>query len=386
MEQCKICGDWNCKVHIASLGKIKRISSFEGSSPPEIFVGRWNYPNVYVGVLAPQQHGDTSHFSSSERWHGEKLGLQDIASLRNQLIYGRTQSHVKKLSAKFGNTMKEVAMTHKSVSAQFALQKPIAAEDHGDPHVPMISRAAPVEHVTLQENAQVKPKIDYLVNDTSAKASEAVHELYGAGIHSEHIIKLLSAGLLGRKVARKLVPSRWAITAVDDTLSKEKLKDIKTFPVIDTIKVFHAEYLGNHYEFILFPEPYSFEVIEISTEKGGVWRDYESNFPRKQYADSVTGAYYANRLALTEYLMRIKRQAACLVLREIRPEYTIPCGVGILRETSREAFASEPEEFSSPAQAFEAIQSRLTLPRQEFMNKSWLLTQCGKQRKLTQFF
>ena len=36
-------------------------------------------------------------------------------------------------------------------------------------------------------------------------------------------------------------------------------------------------------------------------------QDYEGFNGRKEYADDVTGAYYANRLALVEYLEKIKR-------------------------------------------------------------------------------
>jgi len=32
----------------------------EGSSPPSVFVGRFNYPKVFVGPMIPPQHGDTS--------------------------------------------------------------------------------------------------------------------------------------------------------------------------------------------------------------------------------------------------------------------------------------------------------------------------------------
>jgi len=353
-----------------------------------MFVGRWNYPNVYTGILAPQETGDTEILASHEQWHKRRLSIPEITSLRNQLIYGRTQQHIKKAREKnkFTKIVQEIAMTHKSIATEFRLQKPIQLNKENHPITPLIARTAPVEHMQLQENAPVKPKIDYLVNDTDVKSTQAMQELYKSGIAASSIMKLLSAGLLGRKTARKLVPTRWSITAVDDTLSKQKLEKIRTFQELSEIRVFTAEYLGNHYEFILLPGTYSFEVIEISTVNGAVWHDYESQFPRKSYADSVTGAYYANRLALAEYLEKIQRQAQCLVMREVRPEYTASCGVGILRETSREAFNSQYENFNTLKEAFQKIQSRLHLPIAQFLEKSWLLQNCGKQKKLTEFF
>ncbi|MEK6896847.1 MAG: hypothetical protein AABX12_05320 [Nanoarchaeota archaeon] len=387
MPSCKICGEWNCQEHVISIGRIVSSKQFIGSSPPEMFVGRWNYPNVYTGILAPQETGDTEILSSHEQWHKRRLSIPEITSLRNQLIYGRTQQHIKKAREKnkFTKVVQEIAMTHKSIATEFRLQKPIQLNKENHPTTLLIARTAPVEHMQLQENAPVKPKIDYLVNDTDVKSTQAMQELYKSGIAASSIMKLLSAGLLGRKTARKLVPTRWSITAVDDTLSKQKLEKIKTFQELSEIRLFTAEYLGNHYEFLLLPGAYSFEVIEISTSNGAVWHDYESNFPRKNYADSVTGAYYANRLALAEYLEKTQRQAQCIVMREVRPEYTASCGVGILREISREAFNNSYESFNTIKEAFQKIQSRLHLPITQFTEKSWLLQNYGKQKKLSEF-
>jgi hypothetical protein len=384
MPYCKICNEWNCDEHEFFIGKTQWKKEFTGSSPPEIFVGRWNYPNVYTGVLAPEQVGDTEAHTSSEIWHSRKMQIPDIMRLRNSLIYGRTQSNIHK-THQFSHVFKEIAMTHKPVATHFQLKKPIQSHNENEPNVPLISRAAPIERVTLEQNAPVKPKIDYLVNDIDVKSSTAMQELYKANTSVSSITKLLSAGLLGKKSARKLVPTKWSITAVDSNLSKEKLKNIKGFQELNDIRVFHAQYLGNHYEFLLLPGTFSFEVIEISIASGGVWQDYESQFDRKTYADSVTGAYYANRLALAEYLETIQRQAQCLVMREVRPEYYAPCGVGILRETSREAFKSH-ETFGTKEEAFQAIQSRIKLPISAFLSKSKLLKVHGKQKKLHEFF
>lgn len=387
MSYCKICGDEACEIHTHQLPRSKSLREFAGSSPPEIFVGRWNYPYVYTGILAPPAYGDTELLASHEQWHERKLSIESITELRNQLVYGRTQQHIIKAREKnrFTTVMHEIAMTHKSVATEFHLKKPIAPHGENHPTTPLITRAALVHNIRLQENAPVKPKVDYLVNDTDALSTTAMGELYKAGVKTSEIMKLLSAGLLGKKTARKMVPTRWSITAVDDTLSKQKLEKIRLMQELGEPRLFHAEYLGNHYEFLLLPGTYAFEVIEISVASGKAWHDYESQFPRKTYADSVTGAYYANRLALTEYLEKIQRQAQCLVMREVRPEYNAPCGVGILRETSREAFARHYET-GTLEELYATIQARLKLPLSTFTNASWLLKNAGKQKKLTDFF
>jgi hypothetical protein len=385
MSYCKICGTWNCEEHVQTF-KTKTLKEFSGSSPPEIFVGRWNYPNVYTGILSPQESGDTSILSSAELWHKNKLSIPEILSYRNRLIYGRTRGSIKITPSKFLPVMQEVAMTHKSISAEFKLKKPIRQNEEKESRVPLIKHAAEVEKVRLQENPQIMPKVDYLVNDISAKSVTAILELDKAGIETSNIMKLLSAGLLGLKANRKLVPTRWAISAIDDTISKSKLKQIKLFPEISEYLVFNAEYLGNHYEFLLMPDKFSFEVIEISLSSRGVWHDYETFFARKQYADNVTGAYYANRLALCEYLEKIHRQCTCIVMREVRPEYDTPMGVAILRQISREAFSSQPEKFPTLNEALNSIQSRLKQPISNYTSKSIMLKNFGKQQKLLDFF
>lgn len=386
MSQCKICSHENCKKHSFFLGKARTIKEFSGSSPPEIFVGKWNYPNVYAGILSPEEYGNTEILSSSEKWHENKLPISEIIRNRNKLIYGRAQSYIKNPNTKFMSIVQEVAMTHKSIATEFKLKKPITKNDENDSRIPLISKAAQVESVRLQENASIKPKIDYLVNDKEVKSSTALLELEKSGISNENLVKILSAGLLGIGHRRKLVPTRWSITAVDDTLSKNKLEKIRYFPEIQTFEVFSSEYLGNHYEFLLLPEKWSFEVIEISAKSLGVWHDYESFFPRKRYAESVTGAYYANRLALSEYLEKIKRQCQCITFREVRPEYSIPLGVGILRQTSRDAFSKPAKKFNTLKEALQDIQSRLRIDLDTFLSKSITLQNYGKQKKLTQFF
>jgi DNA repair protein NreA len=385
-NQCKICSSLDCKEHQFTIGKTISIEKFSGSTPPEIFVGKWNYPNVYTGILSPQEYGNNQIMSSPELWHKNKLPISKIMSFRNQLIYGRTQSYIKRLETKFLSVVKEIAMTHKSTATEFKLKKPIKPNKETETRSAIIPKAAQVDKIRLEENTKIKKKVDYLVNDTEVKSAIAIQELSKSKIETSSIIKILSAGLLGLKKNRRLVPTRWSITAVDDTLSKENLKSIRYFPTINEVQLFHAEYVGNHYEFLLLPDKYSFEVIEASWTNGlKFWQDYETFFPRKKYADNVTGGYYAVRLPLTEHLIRIKRQAQCLVMRESRPEYYAPLGVGILRQIAREAFTKKPEKFSSVSEALAKAQTRLQLPMNNFTSRSWLLENYGKQKRIMEF-
>ena len=366
----------------------KRQIIFSGSSPPEIFVGRHGYPNVYTGILAPIERGDTEKFSSPEDWFKKQASIKEIMDYRKKLIYPRFKSKIK--DVRTGNSLltalNQISLSNKSVSAEFTLRKPAKFSPINESSVPFIGNPAPLKKIRLEENPKILPVVDYITGDNKLKASDGIKELYNKKVEISGIIKILSAGLLGLKTQRKLVPSRWAITATDDTISKEMLKSIRYFPEINDIKILHSEYLGNHYEIILLPGKFEFEVIEISMKNKGVWQDYEGFFGRKNYADSVTGAYYVNRLALCEYLMKIKRQCSCIYFREVRPEYNVPLGVGILRENSRNAFTKQPEVFQTIKEAINKIQERINLNVKEFSDKSIILNNYGKQKRISEWF
>ncbi|MBI2628766.1 hypothetical protein HYW74_01650 [Candidatus Pacearchaeota archaeon] len=364
---------------------------FSGSTPPEIFVGRKDYPKVYTGILSPIQKGDTESFSSPEAWFRKQASIQEILDYRQKLIYSRFKTNVKApYNNKMVSALNQVAMSSKSLSAEFSLHKPPRFSIIKEPSIPIIGNPAPLKSIKLQENPKIHTKVDYTTGDNRLKASEAIKILYKNQIEISNITKILSAGLLGLKNNRKMVPTRWAITATDDTLSKDMLKKIREFNEINEILVFHGEYLGNHYEILLLPSKFEFEVIEISSKSLdknnlGVWQDYEGFYGRKTYADDVTGAYYVNRLALCEYLTQIKKQCSCIFFREVKPSYTSPLGVGILRELSRSAFQKQPEKFQSIQEAINHIQTRLTIPVSLYTNKSKILADYGKQRRLSQW-
>lgn len=402
MELCIKCkGRGFCGKPCAILSRLRAFqpkigTEFSGSSPPEIFVGKYGYPNVFTGILAPAEHGDTEKLSMPESWHSENASIEDILSYRSRLIYSRFAASIKspkiysEKQNKFMEIMQQVSLASKAVDLSFKLKKKPSAKFSLDGKMPMIGNPAPLESARLDSNPVIEKKVDYLANDADAKANDSINELYQSRIPVSSIIKILSAGMLGLKHQRKLVPTRWAVSCVDSTISQRFISNIRNFSLVNEYLVFSDEYLGNHYEILLLPRCWSFEVIEASAKgyfgrgSTAAWHDYELFSGRKDYADSVTGAYYANRLAVCEYLESIRRQASVLVMREIREEYWAPCGVGILRETVRSAFRKKPKEFSTLKEALKDIQTRLTLPTDLFIKKSKLLREL-KQPTLSEY-
>jgi len=389
--------------------KIKK--HFSGASPPEIFVGRYNYPHVNAGILSPDFHRDTEDLSMPEVWHKKNFGIGDILTRRSKLIYGRFKTGIKKsvIKNRFKDLMQEIAMAYRPVSTEVFLKNAPKQHLEINKYSPVITNLAPLENVRLQENTRVKRRVDYLVGDTHVKSATAMNELHASGIPTSNIQKILSAGLLGLKTGRRLVPTRWSITAVDDTIGKNLLKKICYYKEINEVMLFHAEYVGNHYEILVLPGNFSFEIIEADIklfnpvilkkihgpsasssyqEAAGVnfWQDYEKFHGRKNYAEEVTGGYYVARLAVCEYLDKIQRQGTILVFREVTNEYYAPLGVGILRECCRDALSRVPEKFTSKEDAFVRIQERINLNVEVFRLKSILLKDYGKQRKISEFF
>jgi hypothetical protein len=366
---------------------VKTKKHFSGSSPPEIFVGRYGYPNINAGILSPEFFNNSQELAMPEIWHEKRFTIKEVLSKRSELIYGRFKTNTKK-EDKFKNLMQEIAMAYKPISTEIFLKKPPRKNNEHNTISPIITNQAPLENARLQENTKVRKKVDYLVEDGHVKSNVAISELYNSGIEITNINKILSAGLLGIKRNRKLVPTRWSITAVDNNLSKELVKKIRNYKEIEEILLFHSEYNGNHYEILLLPEKFSFEVIEseIKPEGNEFWQDYEFFHGRKTYASNVVGAYYANKLALCEYLESKKRQATALFFREIRPEYYAPLGVGILRECCRGAFSKIPEKCESIDDAFIKMNKRMRLNSIEFREHSKVLKNYGKQKKLNNWF
>lgn len=369
---------------------------FSGSSPPEIFVGRIGYPRVFSGILAPNQKGETQQLAAPEEWVGKRLTIDQILEMRGQLIYGRSISHIKQ-SNKIKQTTQELAMSSKPVSTEFFLKKPPTLNFHPSKIFNIMTNPAPVKKVLLEENPKIEKKVDYLVADYDVKATTAMQELYKTKLFTSHMQKLLAAGLLGIKANRKMVPTRWAITAVDDTLGKQLLEKIRTYQELTQLQLFNYDYNGNHFEILLLPGNWSFEVIEVSMA-GSNWnitigankdlfmQDYEGFFPRKKYATNVVGAYYADRLGVAEYLEKIHRQATALVFHEERPEYYAPLGVGIIRESVRKAMQTQPEKPATIHEALLQMSMRLRAPIWKYKKMSWVLNNYGKQKKLKEFF
>ncbi|MBY9015193.1 MAG: hypothetical protein KGD68_05820 [Candidatus Lokiarchaeota archaeon] len=374
-----LCGKKTCPI-LLKKSVLKSLVPFEfdktlrnvelfGPSPPGFFVGHFNYPKVYLGPLVPFQEfeinlnvSDYHILDAPELWFGKSL--VEIIRYRSSLVRNnfKIDVNIGKKSRKntpplkvqkLLETSQELSMAARPVDTETKLEK-MNLRMMMDNHALPMGPSGMTEKIIITENTKIHPKVEYCVSDTDLKATEAVSKyLYFKGQVPESTIKrVFSAGLLGEKTKRRIVPTRWSITAVDDIISKALIKEIKQFPEIDDYQIFENTYLDNHFKILLFPGKFTYEMNEVwapntlwnislngdtRSLKPQIMTDFEFYNGRKNYASNITGAYYAARKEVCEYLYKIGRQARVLIFREVQGGYVVPLGVWVIRETVKNA-------------------------------------------------
>ncbi|ACV12140.1 Protein of unknown function DUF650 [Halorhabdus utahensis DSM 12940] len=325
-----------------------------GSTAPEIFVGRSGYPNVSSGVLSPvADEGDPTDFATSGQWYANGLGIEDVLQRRTGLLNSQRSAKVdvNDVWDGFVGTQREVAIADRPVDVEIGLDGTpdfdLTTDDISTPTGP---RARATE-ATLAENPHVPRPVEKTLEDDDWRAEGAMTYLYRKGFDVYDVNTILSAGALGQGANRRLVPTRWSITAVDDTVGQYLHGQIRNANTIDETQVWYNEYMGNRYWIILTPGDWEFELVEMKAPES-VWNPlgethylasaHEGYEGRTSYVEETAGAYYASRLGVLEHLVDIDRQAKCLVLREVTDDYWAPVGVWQVREGVRNAF-EDPE-------------------------------------------
>jgi len=360
-----------------------------GSSPPSLFVGRANYPKVRVCPAVPPLVGDTTHYDKPELW--ADMSIERILDFRYSLIYGQFVADVRNPSSREAEKIQEISLYEKPVEIEVLFEKPPSPKVFFDDSTPPMGPSAPAKDVRICSTPRAPKVVEEVYESTDLGAFEAMKLLYEKGIAISHIQKLLSAGALG--IRRKLVPTRWAITAVDDTISKQLIEELKNFEPLDHYRVFLLEEKQNLFMVILTPNSWCFEWGEAwfpqTTWNYGsevcVETDWEDLRGRKSYA-SLGGCYYASRLATAEYLCRIKRQAGAILWREIYPGFKIPIGVWFVREMLRKCFKQSYEDFNTLEEALEHLKGFSRVGIEEWVKKSKLIDHLKRQKTLWSYF
>ena len=412
----RLSGEKKCAIHVKADSLAAHhpefdLKSIAGSSPPGVFVGRFGYPNVYVGPMVPSIPGDTEILDTPEWWMGK--GFDEIVDFRYSLLRGCSKAKVSdaQKGGRLIETLQDVAMMTKPVDTELVLARPprkvLDLREDSQPFGPI----APLTSFHAG-NSSVDNRIQKVFYDGDLPADDAVLQLYRNGVLVTRIQRAFSLGMFGESKRRKLVPTRWSITAVDSNLSIKLMARVRHHPLIGEFRVYKYTYLDNISVGLLTPEHWKFEWIEAwfepellatsfpdvnmaeDVEKSSylspkgyrpvMLGDSEGFRGRKIYA-KPGGCYYSARLAVSEYLDGIGKQAGAIMLREIHPGYIMPVGVWNVRESLRALFKTPFERFDSMDAALNQVGNIFEIPKRGWIETSALLQSAYFQRKISQF-
>lgn len=359
------CGRPVCPIlrrfeEIAALPKIGL--SMEGFSPPEVFVGRHGYPIVRAGPMIPAGEHGQEHIGTSL-----DMDIGEIIAHRASLVRSETRIGVHEAGkpGRLLETAQQIAMSSAPVGTEVTFLKLPRGSIRFDGVLSPTGPAGTLKDMEITTNPVIPRKVDRIVEDPATDAAAEATELYSSGINVDHISRLLSLGLLGKE--RRLVPTRWSITASDDMIGKSLKEAVLDKPVISGYQLYSGEDLGNHFEILFLPVAYSFELVEVWMPRsvwsldGFIGSDSEGPRDKKDYS-SLAGGYYAARLAALERLAAMGRQASVLAVREISEEYWAPLGVWVVREVARKAMSALPVKFTTLDEALEEMGRRIATP------------------------
>ena len=399
--QCRgaklLCGKPRCPIIVKAQAMARQDASLstneiEGSSPPGVFVGRLGYPKVSIGPMVPPTFGDTTILDTPEDWLGRPI--DQIVDYRYSLVRGNARAGVEDAQrpGRLLSSLQELAMAARPVDAELKLTKAprkiLTLSEDAQPYGP----SAPLDRFKTG-NPTVDRRIEKAHYDRDLKAVDAVGDLYKDGVLVTRIQRAFSLGMFGEGARRRIVPTRWSITAVDSSISLSLLEEVKHHPTIDDYRVYSFGVYDNQYVAMLLPEPWRFEWIEawfpnttwnLHTAAPYMIGDYEEFFGRTKYA-RVGGCYYSTRLAVAEGLQRERRQAAAIVLRETYPGFIMPLGVWNVRESIRALMKQPPESHGTFAAALSSALSKLRISREKWVRESVLISRELTQTKITTY-
>ncbi|BCS93189.1 Nre family DNA repair protein [Metallosphaera javensis (ex Sakai et al. 2022)] len=374
-----LCGLSYCPVLVKSLSSRAKVGKVvEGDSPPTVFVGRFGYPKITVYPSTPPEFGDTSVYEDPRSWL--TMDINTFLAMRTSVIRGGMQFKVHEARSPTRELydVQIASLSPRPVEMELNLETVPRGKVLSET-VPPLGPSAPLKRLRLGTLPPPERVVEKVFQERDMRAREAIERLYAEGVAVERISRLLSVGNLG--VERKLVPTRWSITAVDKTLSDSLVSRIKEYPTINQVEVYVRKFRLNTFVAILVPGEWAFEWGEawFPSTTWNMWGsspqvevDYEGYFGRKTYPE-IGGCYYSSRLAVAEHLEKRRRQAIPILWREIYPGFYFPVGVWFVRENVREMLRGESMKFDILDEALKFLEGVLKVSPREWAEHSGLV-------------
>ena len=350
----KLCGLPTCPIlekfrwHVAATASI-RGRRVEGLTPPSALVGESGYPRVQVYYMIPPalEEEEAAYHESPSRWAENREPLHSIIRLRSSMVAAGVRVPAKDPWFLYETEVSLAAVSTRPVDSEALLKRhPVPRLVFNGVTKPL-GPSAPARRIRVEGSPSIPRALEKTISD-DLKAIEAVKELYESGVDTYTIQRALSLGLIGAEKRRKLVPTRWAITAVDDMVSLHLRRKARDLREAGKVKVYYGEYLGNKFIVITMPGPGRIEWFE-TWHPAGVWtreasrpvhwKVYESPLGEQSSSD---GGFSAARLSVLESIVEQGERADVVIIREILPSYYAPVGNWHIRETVRRALKSGP--------------------------------------------
>ncbi|TMI43253.1 hypothetical protein E6H23_02885 [Candidatus Bathyarchaeota archaeon] len=363
---------------------------FNGPSPPSVFLGSADYPFLRAGPLVPIlpsfEGRGPEILDDPSRWLDSSI--DDLVTYRFSLVRGKTRVKV----ADARNPDRTLSLVQELALAGTPTETELHLTKKPQARIYILPRSAPhgpsgsIGKMVLTENTHVPRPVEKITSDRDIGAQEGIFSLYERGVSQQQITRVFSVGQLGVFKNRRLVPTEWSITAVDDILGKSILERVRDFPQLGDFRVYGAEALGNSVQVLLLPTAWMYEALEgwLTGSTPQVYSDHEFHIGRRDYPSNIAGAYHAVKLPILEFLEREHRQAGAIAFLEVDRDW-VPLGVWRFRELARRALSGQPIVLSSLEASLSEVGQRLRIPLRSWIVSSKLVNHYKRQLPLDQF-
>ena len=158
------------------------------------FVGKFGYPNINIGILAPTEHKDDSFiYDAPKYWATNNYEIPTIVNYRSSLINSRSNINVKKRN-KLLELSQDIAMSSLPVDVDIKLQEKPKFRLTLDSHMAPTGPSAKLKKAKITENPKIHTKIYKVFSDTDLKAADAINYLYESNFDENFLTRILSVG------------------------------------------------------------------------------------------------------------------------------------------------------------------------------------------------
>src|SRR5688500_705318 len=183
--------------------------------------------------MVPPFHGDTTILDKPEMWLGKSL--EDIVQYRLSLVRGVSDINVHATSGRYIESLQELAMASKSAESEALFEKKPDADIEQEKDLGESAPFGPVAPLKSFKTASlsIDKRLENVYYDKDLRAADAIVDLFQQEVEVSRIHRVLSVGMLGLQKNRRLVPTRWSISATDNIISVSLIKSIVSYAQID---------------------------------------------------------------------------------------------------------------------------------------------------------